>query len=579
MTPLLKLSTLLTLILPVTAIKNPILPGWNPDPSILRLNNEYYLTTSSFEYFPGLPIYKSTDLANWTLHSYALTRPSQLALYGTPTGGGTWAPTLSHINNTFYIASMTRWTYDPVAKVWPRITWISSPDLETWSDPIWAEPWGIDPSLFQDPVSGDVYLNLMAPDSKETGIWGIYQCQVDLRTGECIDEYRSLWNGTMSHTASARPEGPKMFMRGSWYYLLIAEGIVFFPSAVYLSTLFIEFGLEEGGTDDLHRASIARSRSPGGPWIPNPANPLLFNGAYGFDNLTVQSTGHATIFDTAGGDSYAVYIARRKVNGSSPLGRETFLSPVTWKDGWPVINDGRPVLLSESFGDVPDQRSPETWVDRFEGSALGNGWYQLRTPYTENVVLREKGRGVVFRPNVYSLSERDVPAAILRKQTSLNMTVSAELLPIMSDLRPGETVGISVYLSEFQHQDLGVRGCAHGTGMCVYTQLLKNGTVEYKEVELDASRMDCVVLHIRAEPLCYHFGLSVGDSRVRWLASIESKWLAFAPPGWFVFEGASFALFASGNGRPWSVGAPEVGFRSVTERYFEEIIPDYDRWE
>ncbi|GAB1198464.1 hypothetical protein APSETT444_007787 [Aspergillus pseudonomiae] len=368
MTALLKLSTLLTLIFPITAIKNPILPGWNPDPSILRLNNEYYLTTSSFEYFPGLPIYKSTDLANWTLHSHALTRPSQLALYGTPTGG----------------ASMTRWTYDPIAKVWPRITWISSPDLETWSDPVWAEPWGIDPSLFQDPVSGDVYLNLMAPDSKETG----------------------------------------------------------------------------------------------GPWTPNPDNPLLFNGAYGFDNLTVQSTGHATIFDTADGDSYAVYIARRKVNGSSPLGRETFLSPVTWKDGWPVINDGRPVLLSESFGDVADQSNPqETWVDRFDGSVLGNGWYQLRTPYTENVVLQDQ-RGVVFRPNVYSLSERDVPAAILRKQTSLNMTFSAELLPIMSGLRRGETVGISVYLSEFQHQDLGVRGCADGAGMCVYTQLLRNTTVE-----------------------------------------------------------------------------------------------------
>ncbi|KAE8372384.1 glycosyl hydrolase [Aspergillus bertholletiae] len=460
MTPLPKLSTLLALISPIAAIKNPVLPGWNPDPSILCLHDEYYLTTSSFEYFPGLPIYKSTDLASWTLHSHALTRPSQLALYGTPTGGegkkkGTWAPTLSHINNTFYIASMTRWTYDPMARVWPRISWISSPDLENWSDPVWAEPWGIDPSLFQDPVSGDIYLNLMAPDSKETGIWGIYQCQVDLQTGKCIDEYRSLWNGTMPHNASARPEGPKMFMREEWYYLLIAEG----------------------GTDDLHRASIARSQSPRGPWMPNPDNPLLFNGAYGFDNLTVQSTGHATIFDDVNGDSYAVYIARRKVNGSSPLGRETFLSPVSWQNGWPVINGRRPVLLSESFGGVPDQSTPATWVDRFEGSALGNGWYQLRMPYTENFILGENG-GLVFRPNVYSLSDRDVPAAVLRKQVSLNMTFSAELLPSMSELKRSETVGISVYLSEFQHQDVGVRGCGDGAGMCVYTQLLRNGTAE-----------------------------------------------------------------------------------------------------
>ena len=195
----------------------------------------------------------------------------------------------------------------------------------------------------------------------------------------------------------------------------------------------------------------------------------------------MQSTGHATIFDTASGDSYAVYIARRKINGSSPLGRETFLSPVTWKDGWPIINDGRPVLLSESVGDIPDQSTPETWVDRFGESTLENGWYQLRTPYTENFVLGEKG-GIVFRPNVYSLSDRDVPAAILRKQTSLNMTFHAELLPIMSNLGRSETVGISVYLSEFQHQDIGVRGCTNGngngTGMCAYTQLMRNGTVE-----------------------------------------------------------------------------------------------------
>ena len=140
---------------------------------------------------------------------------------------------------------MTRWTYDPIAKVWPRITWISSPDLESWSDPIWAEPWGIDPSLFQDPVSGNVYLNLMAPDSKETGIWGIYQCQVDLRTGKCIDEYRSLWNGTMPHDISARPEGPKIFMRGEWFYLLIAEGIVIFLLFL-LSYTFVAFFLGFG---------------------------------------------------------------------------------------------------------------------------------------------------------------------------------------------------------------------------------------------------------------------------------------------------------------------------------------------
>jgi beta-xylosidase len=102
--------------------------------------------------------------------------------------------------------------------------WVSSHDLKTWSDPIWGDPWGIDPALFQDPVSQKVYLNLMAPNNNKDRIWGIYQCQVDVDSGRCIGEYRSMWNGTLQHNASARPEGPKMFKRDQWYYLLIAEG-------------------------------------------------------------------------------------------------------------------------------------------------------------------------------------------------------------------------------------------------------------------------------------------------------------------------------------------------------------------
>jgi hypothetical protein len=198
----------------------------------------------------------------------------------------------------------------------------------------------------------------------------------------------------------------------------------------------------------------------------------------------VQSTGHATIFEAANGDSYAVYLARRKINGSSPLGRETFMSPVTWKDGWPMINGGNPVLLSESFGPAPDQKLPPShFMDTFNQKTLDPSWYTLRTPYVPIYDLkkgsgRQKSHGIVFRPNVFGLSDRDTPAAILRKQESLNMTFSAQLLPTKSGLGYGETVGISAYLSELQHQDIGVSGCVNSTGMCIFTQLMKNGTTE-----------------------------------------------------------------------------------------------------
>ncbi|TEA17838.1 Non-reducing end alpha-L-arabinofuranosidase BoGH43A [Colletotrichum sidae] len=511
---------------PAWAAWNPIIPGFNPDPAILRVNNDYYIATSSFEFWPGIPIYHSKDLSNWTLISHAATRPSQLQLYGTPTsaGKGAWAPSLAYFHNRFWLSGMTRWTYDPVAKVWPRVFFMSSPDLRTWSDPVWAEPWGIDPDLFHDAQSGRTYLNLMAPNNNADRLWGLYQCEVSVSSGNCVGEYVS-------------------------------------------------------GTDELHRASIARGKTPQGPFEACPYNPLMFNGQWGFNNLTVQSTGHATFVEGADGEWYASFIARRNVNGSSPLGRETFLADVTWEDGWPIINGGNPIVLSEEVGPkTGPKKVPEPWIDEFSGQELDASWYQLRTPYTKNFDIFN-GR-LVFRPNVFGLSDRDTPAAVFRKQTSLNMTFSAEVLGFEGSLGPRNRVGISAYLSEFQHQDIGVRGCVNATGMCLYAETRRNQTTEYWQLPLNESSSlpSGLKLHIRAEPLAYELGYSFGEDETTWVAEIESKWQAFAPAGWFVFGGMSFGLFATGEGEPWPHNAPKVGFTKVEESYYEEEIPDHDQW-
>ncbi|KAM9879844.1 glycosyl hydrolase family 43 protein [Verticillium dahliae] len=544
----------------VTAIWNPIIPGWNPDASILRVKDDYYIATSSIEYYPGIPIYHSKDLANWTLKSHAFTRPEQLPLYGTPTSAGAWAPSLSYFKGKFWIASMTRWTYDPVARVWPRVFFASSADLVTWSDPVWADPWGIDPELFHDPVSGKTYLNLMAPNNNADRLWGLAGCEVSVSSGRCVGPYVSLWNGTLPHVASARPEGPKTVFRDGYYYLIAAEG----------------------GTDELHRVTVARSKSPQSPFEAGPGNPLLYNGQWGFKNLTVQSTGHATLVEAADGKWYASFLARRNINGSSPLGREGFLVEAEWVDGWPVLNGGRSVLLSEQVGAkaAGARPVPEPWVDDFSGPELDKSWYQLRTPYTQNYKVFN-GR-LVLRPNVFGLSDRDTPAALLRKQTSLNMTFSAELLGFKGSLGPRNRIGISSYLSEFQHQDIGLRGCVNATGMCLYAELRRNLTTEYWQTPLNESGAGLssgLTLHIRATPLKYELGYSLkGQKSPTYVKEIESRWQAFAPAGWFVFSGNSFGLFATGEGEPWPYNAPDVGFTKVTETYFKEDIPDYDRW-
>lgn len=352
---------------------------------------------------------------------------------------------------------MAMWGSDPDYRTWPRMFWVSSTDLKTWSDVVWAEPYGIDPHLFRDPVSGKDYLTVMGLDNGYDKAWGISQCEVDLASGRCLGAYRRIWNGTLPVTTSVRPEGPKLFLKDGFYYLLIAEG----------------------GTGTSHRASIARSDSPEGPWESSPTNPLLFNGADA--TLTVGNTGHATFADTPDGRWFATFLARRYVGDVSVLGRETFFAPVEWnEDGWPVVNGGEYILPSQHYDYGPDVEYPRSpYQDGFSGSTLDNSWYQLRSPYTKNYFLKsavgerrassnESAGGVVFVPNVFTLSDRDTPAAILRKQTSVNMTFAATLLPTTHGLGPLQSVGISAYAYEGAHQDIGLRGCANSTGQCVF---------------------------------------------------------------------------------------------------------------
>lgn len=339
---------------------------------------------------------------------------------------------------------MAMWGSDPEHRTWPRIFWRSSPDLKTWSDVVWGEPYGIDPHLYRDPNTGKDYLTLMGLNNGYDQIWGISQCQVDLSSGKCIGPYRNVWNGTLPVAEDIRPEGPKLFYKDGYYYLLIAEG----------------------GTGATHRASIARSDSPEGPWESSPTNPLIFNGAD--TNLTIGATGHATFTDTPDGRWFATLLARRFVDGWS-LGRETFFVPVEWdEDGWPTINGGEYLLPSQSFDYAQDQEWPPAPLeDLFEGPELGDHWYQLRSPYTANYRI-ESGKGLVLQPNVFTLSDRDSPAAVLRKQISYNMTFSAAILPTDKGLGPFQSVGVSVYASGESHMDFGLRGCADAAGLCLF---------------------------------------------------------------------------------------------------------------
>ena len=290
-------------------IKNPIIPGFYPDPSICRVGDDYYLVCSSFELSPGIPLFHSRDLANWEQLCYVLTPQNGFYVDKNCGNGGVMAPTIRYYNGTFYIINCNfsdRGNFIVTAKN-PAGPW-SAPHFL-------SDVPGIDASLFFD-TDGTCYIMGTAniwPDGKGGMRQGIWAAEYDIENFRLASEPVALWGGAMAGVAS--PESPHIYHIGDWYYLLIAEG----------------------GTEMYHSATVARSRSPLGPYEGNPSNPVLTMRHMGKKAL-IQNAGHADLIDTENGSWYAVFLASRLIGGvSKNLGRETFIVPVQWEDEWPLL--------------------------------------------------------------------------------------------------------------------------------------------------------------------------------------------------------------------------------------------------
>lgn len=301
----------------------PIIAGFYPDPSVCRVGEDYYLANSSFEYVPGVPIWHSRDLVTWTQVANAFEAGTHLDAGSIGQGLGVYAPTLRHRGDTWYLIT-TRVDHEPhgqtlVTAAGPEGPWsapVSIPALE-----------GIDPDLaWDDDGVALVTYCAMAPE-----FWGIAQAAVDLETGRALEEPRLIWQGT----GMAHPEGPHLYRIGEWWYLLIAEG----------------------GTERGHSVSIARSRSPRGPFESASSNPIL---SHRSTTHPVQNTGHADLVEAADGTWALVYLGVRAAGytpGFHVNGRETFVAGVDWVDGWPVVDESRFGVPAASHG----------FADSFEG--------------------------------------------------------------------------------------------------------------------------------------------------------------------------------------------------------------------
>ncbi|MEU0535364.1 glycoside hydrolase family 43 protein [Amycolatopsis tolypomycina] len=317
----------------------PIVPGFHPDPSICRVGDTYYLANSSFEYVPGVPIRRSTDLVTWELVGHALTRPSQLPPSEGAANTGIYAPTLRHRDGLFYVVTTN------ILHPGQLIVTAEDP-AGPWSDPVPVPGCdGIDPDLCWDDA-GVCHLTWASfrPDLR-----GIASVPIDPATGATLAEPRLLWNGT----GLAAPEGPHLYRVDGWWYLLLAEG----------------------GTERGHAITIARARAVEGPYEPAPANPILTHRS---TTHPVQNTGHGDLVECADGSWALVYLGVRP-RGKTPQfhvnGRETFLAGVDWVAGWPVVDEDRfPVAPADhSFTDTfPAAELHPRWVA--PGAAPRTDW-------------------------------------------------------------------------------------------------------------------------------------------------------------------------------------------------------------
>lgn len=357
----------------MTRYKNPIIPGFNPDPSICRCEDDYYLVTSTFEYFPGLPIYHSRDLVHWRKIGHAIDRPEQVNLDGIRCSRGLYAATIRYHKGLFYIINTL---VDGVGESGNFIVTAEDPAGE-WSDPFWIDDApGIDPSLFfdddgkvwvcgnRDPIDGPQY-------HMHREIW---LSQIDIEKMCLTGEMYSLWDGALKGNMAC--EAPHIYKKDDFYYLMVAEG----------------------GTGHQHAVTIARSDKVTGPYTGWYRNPILTHRHLGRKHPIV-GVGHADLVETQNGEWWMVALGMRPYGGYHyNLGRETFLVPVEWEEGWPLVapGKGRVEEVMEAPKLNPSIPYPEPACDNFESPKLDLAWNCTRTP-------REKFRSLSERPGFLRL--------------------------------------------------------------------------------------------------------------------------------------------------------------------------------
>lgn len=505
-------------------VSNPILPGFYPDPSICRVDGDYYLVTSSFAYFPGVPVFHSRDLVHWKQIGNVLDREEQLNLLQVKHSWGIFAPTIRYRDGIFYMITTNVGhggnfivTAKDAAGPWSNPHFIKDAD-------------GIDPSLFFDD-DGKCYYTGTKDRREGSRFYGdneIWVQELDLSSMSLIGESYALWHGALRGVEWA--EGPHLYKKDGLYYLMIAEA----------------------GTGHAHAVTVASGTSLKEPFKGYACNPILTHRHLGQD-YPIVNVGHGDLVETQKGEWFMVVLASRPYGGYyRNLGRETFLAPVTWENGWPVINKG--VGLLEDTVKVPDL--PEYYVEAlpdkedFDGSRLGYHFIYLRNPIFANYSLEERKGFLRMKLAPEKITDLVNPSYVGIRQTGMSFQFEAdmEFTPKNND----EEAGI-VLLQSNQFHYRFVSSLSDGLP-CIKIIKCYKGNEEVL-TQLQNRNMDFyktgIRLRITAEKQDLLFEYSYdGKSYQIVKAGVDARMLCSDVAGGFV--GNTMGLYCSSNGRETS---------------------------
>lgn len=474
---------------------NPIVKGFYPDPSVCFADGKYYMVCSSFQYFPGVPLFESENLVNWTQIGHVLTRKSQVMLEKIESSGGVFAPTIRYYNNRFYMVTTNNTTQQNF--------YVYTDDIHSeWSEPIYVDQGGIDPSLYFE--DGKAFF--MSNGCDDNGVNGITQCEIDIETGKKLTESRSVWQGTGGRFL----ESPHLYKINNMYYIMAAEG----------------------GTEYGHMITYARGTSVFGPFENAPHNPVLTNRNKA--PYIIQGIGHGDLIQDQNGNWYILSLGFRQQGLWMPyhqLGREVFLTPVIFdENGWFFAgNDGTTDESYEITGAfVQNEKKSYT----FSNTDWHIDWCFLRHPHMENYEFSDKK--LLLHGTDVTLDETDSPTFIGLRQKDFTLELCFD---VHTDA--GEA-GITFYMTEDEHYDLAL--CRQENGFAAVLKL-NIGGIKHTQTILPLTAGTAKLL-VRSTPLEYHFFLKEKDTEIL-LGTGRSKYLTSEVSGGFT--GVIMALYATGS--------------------------------